>query len=224
MNSPGLAFRADDDTFVFEIGSRFLRAGLGGESQPRYRLSFGPEPSAKLSEHAANRLHEKQQSSKALTYSEWAFDHELWQVDVRELDLGLVGDKLERRLREAIADYVLVMDDAKKRSFCLVVPSLLPQPLLSVLLRCLFECFPQPQKISLFASSLMCSICSGLRSALVVDIGWAEVTVTAVYEYREVLTKKSCQAMKLLSWNLRNRLLSYCSPRMTLCLMSLKIS
>jgi hypothetical protein len=31
----------------------------------------------------------------------WGKDHELWQYDVRGVDLGLVGDKIERALREA---------------------------------------------------------------------------------------------------------------------------
>jgi actin-related protein len=44
----------------------------------------------------------------------------------------------------------------------------------------------------------MSATAAGLRSALVVDIGWAETTTTAIYEYREVTTKRSTRAIKSL--------------------------
>ena len=44
----------------------------------------------------------------------------------------------------------------------------------------------------------MTTVAAGLRSALVVDIGWADTVVTAVCEYREVRTEKSVRAGKLL--------------------------
>lgn len=44
----------------------------------------------------------------------------------------------------------------------------------------------------------MSATAAGLRSALVVDLGWAETTATAIYEYREVTTKRTTRAMKLL--------------------------
>jgi hypothetical protein len=44
----------------------------------------------------------------------------------------------------------------------------------------------------------MTAAAAGLRSALVVDLGWAETTITGIYEYREVATKRSTRAMKSL--------------------------
>lgn len=44
----------------------------------------------------------------------------------------------------------------------------------------------------------MSTVGAGQRSALVIDIGWAETVVTAVYEYREVRTERSVRAGKLL--------------------------
>ncbi|KXJ96855.1 hypothetical protein Micbo1qcDRAFT_155536, partial [Microdochium bolleyi] len=44
----------------------------------------------------------------------------------------------------------------------------------------------------------MATLAAGTRSALVVDIGWHETTVTAVYEYREVQTSRSDRAGKML--------------------------
>jgi actin-related protein len=40
---------------------------------------------------------------------------------------------------------------------------------------------------------------AGLRTALVVDIGWAETLVTAIYEYREVQSSRTIRASKYLS-------------------------
>lgn len=48
------------------------------------------------------------------------------------------------------------------------------------------------------SSPAMCTIAAGLRSALVVDIGWAETIVSAIYELREVQCTRSVRATKLL--------------------------
>lgn len=47
------------------------------------------------------------------------------------------------------------------------------------------------------SESVLTTVAAGLRSGLVVDIGWAETVVTAVYEYREVQCHRSIRAMKL---------------------------
>lgn len=48
------------------------------------------------------------------------------------------------------------------------------------------------------AAPVLTTIAAGLRSALVVDIGWAETVVSVVYEYREVHCKRSIRATKML--------------------------
>lgn len=40
----------------------------------------------------------------------WGEKHELWKLDLRNLDLGLVGDKIARAVREAYTKLVSVMD------------------------------------------------------------------------------------------------------------------
>lgn len=44
----------------------------------------------------------------------------------------------------------------------------------------------------------MTAVGAGVRSALVIDVGWEETVVTGIYEYREVKTKRSTRAVKLL--------------------------
>ncbi|KAL4980748.1 hypothetical protein BDW66DRAFT_124710 [Aspergillus desertorum] len=116
-------------------------------------------------------------------------------MDLRELDLGLVEDKIERMFREAYNKYLLT--DAGSARLVLVLPSVIPHPLLSSLLTTLFNRWRIPS-ISLLTSAAMAATAAGLRSALVVDIGWEETIVSGIYEYREVTTKRSTRAMRSL--------------------------
>lgn len=199
--SPELGFRQDDDYFVFEFSHRFLRAGLGGESTPRCIYSFGPEAQAIAGDYSrwSSSGSHKGLSSRAEASSAWAHDYELWQMDLRNIDLGLVGDKVERALRDAIHDQVLVLDDSKKRKAMLVVPTILPHPLLSLLCTKIFELYPPPPSITLLSSAIMSTIAAGLRSALVVDVGWTATTVEAICELRPVRQMQSSRGIKRLS-------------------------
>lgn len=78
----------------------------------------------------------------------------------------------------------------------LVLPSTLPLPLLSTIFDSLFNNF-QPPNISLMSAPALATVAAGLRSALVVDIGWAETVVTSIYDYREVHCKRSTRATRL---------------------------
>lgn len=87
--------------------------------------------------------------------------------------------------------------DSRPRRMLLAIPSTLPLPLLSTILDTLFANF-QPPTISLMSAPVLTTVAAGLRSALVVDIGWAETVVTGVYEYREVQCTRSVRGMKML--------------------------
>ena len=90
-----------------------------------------------------------------------------------------------------------LLTDSRPRRMALVLPSALPLPLLSTILDSLFTNF-QPPNISLMSAPVLTTISAGLRAATIVDIGWAETTVTSIYEYREVYCKRSTRASKLL--------------------------
>jgi actin-related protein len=49
------------------------------------------------------------------------------------------------------------------------------------------------------SAPVLTTVAAGLRTALVVDIGWAETVVTSIYEYREVQCRRSIRATKLLA-------------------------
>ena len=194
--SPGGSFRTEDDYVVLEIGSRFVRGGFPGESTPRCILSFGPDEQRRMGDYRHWEPEYDQKRRKRKIGQEWSQEHELYRMDLSDLDLGLVEDKFERAMREAYNKYFLL--DPKPRRILLALPPRLPHPLMSTLLEVLFGSFQAPS-ITLMSSPVLSTVAAGLRSALVVDIGWAETVVTGVCEYREVHERRTIRAGRLLS-------------------------
>lgn len=204
--SPGSTFRNEDDAIIFEIGARWLRAGFEGNGSPVCVVGFGPEESRRVGDYRG-WIHGAVGNGplpKPVNAEDWARDYELWQPDLRKVDLGLLEDKIERLFRDTYNRYLLT--DAGSSRLVLVLPSLMPHPLLSSLLSTLFSRWRFPS-ITLLPSAAMSATAAGLRSALVVDLGWAETTVTGLYEYREITTKRSTRAMRVLQQEM-GRLLS----------------
>ncbi|KAL8830495.1 MAG: hypothetical protein Q9191_001399 [Dirinaria sp. TL-2023a] len=192
FSSPSISYRNEEESFVFELGSRHLSAGIAGETRPRCTLSFGPEDSRRVGDYR-RWLPEYKKVIRTQRESEWSQDYELWRMDLREVDLGLVEDKIERAVREAHIKYFLM--DQKPRRLVLVLPSIMPHQLLSSVLSSIFLNFQFPS-ITLFSTPILHTIAAGCRSSLVVDIGWAETVLTAVYEYREVKQTRTTRATK----------------------------
>lgn len=123
----------------------------------------------------------------------WGREEELWGMDLRSVDLGLVGDKVERAVREAFTKYLLL--DAKSRKCVLVLPSLIPRELLGKVVGRLFERFAVPS-VQLCSSPVLCAAAAGVRCAIVVDVGWRESVVTGVAEFREVGEMRTTRGMR----------------------------
>lgn len=195
--SPGSSFRNDDDAIIFEIGARWLRAGFEGNGSPVCVIGFGPEESRRMGDYRGwtQGAAGTGPLPQPVDAEEWVREYELWRPDLRDLDLGLVEDKIERVFRETYNQYLLT--DVGSSRLVLTLPPLMPHPLLSSLLSTLFSRWRFPS-ITLLPSATMSATAAGLRSALVVDLGWAETTATAIYEYREVTTKRTTRAMKSL--------------------------
>lgn len=199
--SPGSSFRIDDENLlIFEFGSRCLRAGFAGESAPRCKLTYSPEMWRRVGDY---RQWAPDYPGRTPKGKKWAQGYELWDLDVRNMDLGLVEDRVEKLVREAESKYLLLDNRAKR--VALAAPSNLPRPLLSIVLRKLFDGL-QAASISVLPSSIMACVGAGVRSALVVDLGWFETTVCAVYEYREMRQFKSIRAGKMLSRSFKKML------------------
>ena len=197
--SSGSTYRVEEDAIIFELGTRWLRAGFEGESEPKCVLGIGPNESRRAGDYRqwlkGTPVADDTLPQPPARPDDWTRPFELWRMDLRELDLGLVEDKIERMFREAYNKYLLT--DAGSARLVLVLPSVIPHPLLSSLLTTLFNRWRIPS-ISLLTSAAMAATAAGLRSALVVDIGWAETVVSGIYEYREVTTKRSTRAMRSL--------------------------
>ncbi|KAI9811739.1 MAG: hypothetical protein M1827_005284 [Pycnora praestabilis] len=194
FGSPSASYRAEDDYLVFEFGSRFMRAGFSGESTPRCALRFGPEEQRRVGDYRGWEVGHQRQRRRIKRGEKWGEVHELWHMDLRDMDLRLVEDKIERAVREAYTKYFLL--DSKPKKLLLALPSVLPHPLLFTLLTTLFTSLQSPS-ITLMSSPLLTTVAAGLRSALVIDIGWSETVVTAIYEYRELHISTSVRGTKV---------------------------
>ncbi|KAK8094393.1 hypothetical protein PG997_001078 [Apiospora hydei] len=194
FGSPSSA-RAEEEIIIIELGCRKLRVGFAGDSTPKRIVAFDSEHDKRAGDYRAWEPGYEHDWRKRMAGKAWGSDHELCQLDVRGQDLGLVGDKLERVLRDTFTRYLLV--DSKPRRISLVLPPAAPLPLLSSTLSTLFRNFQIPT-ISLLSSPVMATFAAGVRSGLVVDIGWNETIVTAVYEFRQVRTWRTVRAGKKL--------------------------
>ncbi|KAK4999170.1 hypothetical protein LTR66_001740 [Elasticomyces elasticus] len=191
--SPG-SFRIEEDLLVYSFGSRHLRVGIAGEDQPRCILSFGPEQSRRVGDY--RRWTPEFDNARRKGKGAWSSEWELWDDDLRETNLGLVSDKIERCIREALLKYLLL--DPKTRKAVVVVPPCLPNPLLKTVLKTLFMATHVPN-VTIMTPPVPCAVSAGLRAALVIDIGWRETVITAVFEYMEIHQQRSIRACKILS-------------------------
>ncbi|MCJ1300886.1 hypothetical protein MMC08_003685 [Hypocenomyce scalaris] len=204
FSSPSGSYRSEEESLVFEFGARHFRAGLAGEGTPQCVLGFGPEESRRVGDYRRWQADYENRPKKKQRVQRWGEDYELWRMDLRDVDLGLVADKVERAVHEAYTKYLLT--DLKPRRVVLALPPVMPHPLLSTVLSTLFSNFQNPS-ITLMSTPVLSTIAAGLRSGLVVDVGWSETLVTAVYEYREGHHCRSTRAMKLVTLEM-GRLLS----------------
>lgn len=206
-NSPG-GYRSEEEFIIYTVGTRSLSVGFAGEPDPRYTHYFGPEESRRADDFrnwipgASTSLYRQS--------GPWAKDWELWTPDIRGLDMELIADKIDRAIRDANTKYLML--DQRSRRAILALPTGISSPLLYLVLNTFFKS-SAPSSIQIWSNPLLSTVSAGLRSALVVDIGWRESTVTSVYEYREVLTRRTNRATKLLSRRTARMLEEHTGPR-----------
>lgn len=217
FNSPS-SLRAEEDVIVIEFGSRKLLVGYAGDPVPKAHVELGPEQQRRVGDLRTWEPGYQDDWRKRASGKDWGKDHELWQLDIRGQDTGLVGDRLERALREAISKCVdafcrsqtgvhwlirtcrYLLIDSRPRRIAAVLPAGMPIPLIVITLETLFSRFHAPT-VSLYSSPVASAFAAGVRSALIIDLGWAETVVTGVYEYREVQCNRSVRGGKLLVEN-----------------------
>lgn len=197
FGSPASFRTEQEDYIVYELGARHLSAGFAGESRPRCVIGFNLESGRRLGDYRAYDPSYRRKRRKFRNEEDWGKEFELYRIDLRTLDLGLVEDRLERALRTIHIDHLQL--DQKPRKAVLAVPTLLPSPLLEVALKVLFNYSAQPPAVTILTTPLLACVGAGIRNALVVDIGWEEAVVTAVGEYKEIFQRRSIRAGKMLT-------------------------
>lgn len=195
ISSPSVSYRSEEESLVFEFGARHFSAGFAGEPAPRCILGFGPEDSQRVGDYRA-QLPGYANKIKKTRRKDWGNEYELWRLDLRDIDLDLVGDKIERAVREAYGRYLL-LDYKSAKKVVLVLPSVLPHQLLNKILSSLFLNPTAPPAITLLPAAALATAAAGCRSGLTIDIGWRESVVTAVYEYREVKQWRTIRGMRM---------------------------
>lgn len=95
------ALRAEEECVVIELGCRYLRAGFAGDAKPRAVLEYGPEEQRRPGDYRRWQLGYEKNWRDRIQEKRWGEAYELWQPDLRGVDLGLVGDRIERAIREA---------------------------------------------------------------------------------------------------------------------------
>lgn len=100
------ALRAEEDCIVVEIGSRYLRAGFAGDVAPKAVVNFSPDGQRRAGDYRPWEAGYGDSWRSRMQGAQFGEVHELWKLDVRDLDLGLVGDKIERALRDAFTKSV----------------------------------------------------------------------------------------------------------------------
>jgi hypothetical protein len=97
------SLRADEETLIVELGTRYLRIGLSGEGSPKATLSSGPSDQRRTGDFTTWLQHaSREEDANASPNDQWSTRYENWAPDIRSMDLGLVADKLERAMRDAL--------------------------------------------------------------------------------------------------------------------------
>lgn len=91
---------------VIELGTRYFRAGFAGEALPISTIAHGPEGQRRTGDYRKWEAGYDTEWRKRIQGKSWGEAYEFWSADLRDLDMGLVGDKLDRALRDAFAKSV----------------------------------------------------------------------------------------------------------------------
>lgn len=95
------SLRAEEDCVIIELGSRYIRAGFAGDSVPKAIIEFGPEQQRRAGDHRRWQTGHDADWRNRAQGNGYGEAYELWKLDLRAADLDLMGDKIERAVREA---------------------------------------------------------------------------------------------------------------------------
>lgn len=100
FSSPSAAGKSEDDAVILEFGARSLRAGFAGDSSPLCCLRFGVSEQQRAGDYRQWEPGYGRQLRESRAGKLECETAELWHMDLRKVDLGLVEDKIERAVRQ----------------------------------------------------------------------------------------------------------------------------
>ncbi|KAK9374847.1 actin-domain-containing protein [Lipomyces chichibuensis] len=158
--SPSTRQQYTDPPVILDIGARGIRAGIAGLERPVCELPIGPDPRGRIKTHV------------------------LWDVDMRNTEMEDFHDILQAILRDVYYKYLLL--DGKSRKVVILENPMMTLQLKKAIAFVLFNYF-QSISVTYMLSPVCSMLAAGARTALVVDIGWHETTVTPIYDYKPLL-------------------------------------
>ena len=175
FGSPAALSREPEELVIYELHPRSLSAGFAGESRPRcvHRFGYHLGDGRRAGDFREFSQKPDKKSPRNKDDERWGEPYELYGANVRDLDLALMSDRLERAVRQIHTEHLQLVSSRTLKA-ALIVPSLTPTPILEVVLRVLFQHYAQPPTITLLTTPVLSCLSAGLRSALVVEIGWEE--------------------------------------------------
>ncbi|KAG0636716.1 hypothetical protein HOY80DRAFT_331664 [Tuber brumale] len=161
-----------EDPLIFQIGTRNLQAGYPSEPHPRCIL---PWTNPEFWKRSGDLWGLGGWYSPTGTSS--TSRGELWH------NAETIEDVLERGVRVAYNKYLLL--DSKTRRIVLLVKTEVDVGVLSKVVKSLFVHFQMPA-VMLMQEPVMAVVGAGVRSGVVLDVGWSEAVINIVYEMRVV--------------------------------------
>ncbi|TPX30324.1 hypothetical protein SmJEL517_g06093 [Synchytrium microbalum] len=157
-----------DDKIVLDIGSLYIKCGFSGESRPRSIVPTCIHP-------YANVLDGSRTVGELIT---------LWNLEIQNDEIEHLEDRIADLLYRIYQRELLV--DPRQRKVILCESALLPMPAKRAITRALFNVLQVPA-VTFLSSSWSALISCGKQTGLVVDVGYHEATVQAVYDGRPIL-------------------------------------
>lgn len=202
---------AADNIVVVEVGNRFVRVGIAGDSNPRCIIpaEFGWQRVAKTHSQYFSEKDNKQDKGRYFTLWDLRDLHDDDDSTTEESKENLHDSWYKSRplkrfetVLECILRYAFSLElltDPRQQRVAIVENPLWPSKIRQSIAR-VFLKHMQVSSIVFLPSPVLDLIAAGLRSGIVVDVGWEETIVYPVYDLRLLLmsTKSSIRGSKRL--------------------------
>lgn len=169
---------------ILQLGSRFIRAGFAGDAVPivRRRTNLYDLEGVHISPLGTSHAHFEDFGDEP-NESKNDGSQVLWNYDL----VGASLDKIEQVLERIIYDIYLtdLLIDPKNCKVLVIEPPFFPVPLKNLISKVLLF-HMHAQSVRFFPEPVMTTISSGSHSALVIDMGWNQTTITPVFDLRQL--------------------------------------